>query len=1743
MVRLLFETETPMTLGSVFGNRQTVAGYTVVQDEDLSLAQVTLREGPVVTLALSDDSLAEGDDDAGEEQATVTATVDPAHGQAFEVAVSTEPASSDRFEFVGANRTLSFAANATSSTGTVTLRAVANDVDDGDLEVAVNGAPDSSDVAAPAAATLTVVDDDLPTVSLAMPAAALGGYLFENEASATGAGAWTVTRAGLTDAALDVEVEVREATAQPVGDFVAPADTGTVTLTIPANETAVQFNPITADTTPEDPGVVTVLLLDKQADYDRTGLNRLDLRIRDDDGELVTVTFADTAVSGAEGSAADVELVLTADPDTVTFHPGTGDRKSDLERAFGAARYDMALDVATAEVSPREAASGTDYTALAAMPDVRFADFAAEDGGAVALRVAYAIDIADDGADPSDAGERFVVRAARRSTTPGGFGGTPTAPTGYTAVTPTGESVEEDLALAQVTIVEWPADGLTRLVHTGLADTGKRRTPVAIYEDGVCKAFDPSSRADPDEEAAACPEYLEGRVEVAVDGEFGTVCDDYWTDPDGEVACRALGLEFDRYYVRGRGGFNIPALGGEVKILLDDMHCAGDEASLLDCDHRGRHRTPVHNCRHSEDVAVRCTVPNYVPPKVPDKVTGVTAGPHGIGEIIVRWLAPVQAGELTYDIERAPNSNGRWTSLVKEFSAGKTETTYIDREVGSSGEQRWYRVRATNAEGTGETSEPCDDDEPCDEDEGQAPAGLRGADGPSAARAPTRIDGKASADAVRSEGAVLPAAQTKAAALDDRGRPLAATGGTESGLSGPWSDPVSATTPTVAVSSPSAVEGAALSFAVTLDREVAAAVVLDYASADGTATAGADYASVSGTLDFAAGETAKTVSVTTLADDTVEAAETLSLVVSESGAEHARGTGTIEDATPAPPVVPAVTVSDASAAEGGTLTFTVRIERAADGFAVRYATADGTATAGADYTAASGALTFGAGETAKTVSVTTLADATHEAVETLALVVSNESGTELARATGTIEEAAPAVTVSDAFGPEGEALEFTVRIERAAAGFAVRYATADGTATAGDDYTANSGALTFGAGETARTVSVATLADATHEAAETLALVVSNESGTELARATGTIEEAAPAVTVSDAFGPEGEALEFTVRIERAADGFAVRYATADGTATAGADYTAASGTLDFGAGETAKTVSVATLDDALDEGAETFRLAATDASGAELARGEGTIEDLKTVGVSVSDAAAEEGGTLAFAVTLDGVQDLAVSVDYATADGTATAGDDYTAASGTLTFAAGERSKTVAVAALDDAAEEAAETFALVLSNASRGARLDDAEGTGTIAASDGVRAWFDAVPAEHDGTTTFVLQLVFSEHVPGLRAMVVRNDLLTIGNGARKLTRRAAAGRNERWNVHVVPASTAAVTVTVNDGVGLPDGRTVRGGAQATVPGPAPVSAVADGGVVTLTWPSGRDGFGAPYASDYAVAVDGAPRAVASAVLAGRRVTLVLAAAVGPEAAVTVGYLGSAMHPLADATGALRSAPWFDLPAINATGTTEAPPTGAPAPPRPADPFAAAAAGAARLDASGYGLDDLARLGGLDALERLDASDNALADLGPLAGLVSLREVDLSGNRIVDVSALSGLYGLERLDLSGNRIADAGPLAGLPNLTVLLLDGNPLADAGPLLHLGTLENLGLADTRIRDVSALADLWSLRRLDLGGLPVGDLSPLGDVGTLVWLRLPGARLGADAALGRLTRLRWVWAAPPAARDAAAERAP
>ena len=216
-----------------------------------------------------------------------------------------------------------------------------------------------------------------------------------------------------------------------------------------------------------------------------------------------------------------------------------------------------------------------------------------------------------------------------------------------------------------------------------------------------------------------------------------------------------------------------------------------------------------------------------------------------------------------------------------------------------------------------------------------------------------------------------------------------------------------------------------------------------------------------------------------------------------------------------------------------------------------------------------------------------------------------------------------------------------------------------------------------------------------------------------------------------------------------------VDYATNDGTATtADGDYAAASGTVTFNPGETAKTVDVTVNGDDTTEPDESLTLVLSNASNANILDGSGlgTItNDDPIPDVSIDDQSITEGNagtsTLTFNVTLSHASSDTVSVDYLTTDGTATTADgDYVAASGTVTFNPGQTAQTVDVTVNGDLTHESDETFTVDLSNASN-AGVADASGQGTITNDDQVPdiSIDDQLVAEGDaGTSTLTFNVI---------------------------------------------------------------------------------------------------------------------------------------------------------------------------------------------------------------------------------------------------------------------------------------------------------------------------------------------------------------------------------------------------------------
>ena len=190
-----------------------------------------------------------------------------------------------------------------------------------------------------------------------------------------------------------------------------------------------------------------------------------------------------------------------------------------------------------------------------------------------------------------------------------------------------------------------------------------------------------------------------------------------------------------------------------------------------------------------------------------------------------------------------------------------------------------------------------------------------------------------------------------------------------------------------------------------------------------------------------------------------------------------------------------------------------------------------------------------------------------------------------------------------------------------------------------------------------------------------------------------------------------------------------VAYATADGTATADSDYVAKSGTLTFAAGVSTRPISVTVNGDTTVESDETFSVTLSSPTNAVLgtATGAGTIltddtaPSLPSLAIGSLSLTEGQSGTSAatFTVTLSPTSTQTVTVAYATADGTAAAGSDYVAKSGTLFFPAGVSTRPISVTVNGDTAVEPNETFSVRLSSPTN-AVLGTASGTGTILTDD---------------------------------------------------------------------------------------------------------------------------------------------------------------------------------------------------------------------------------------------------------------------------------------------------------------------------------------------------------------------------------------------------------------------------------------
>jgi hypothetical protein len=562
---------------------------------------------------------------------------------------------------------------------------------------------------------------------------------------------------------------------------------------------------------------------------------------------------------------------------------------------------------------------------------------------------------------------------------------------------------------------------------------------------------------------------------------------------------------------------------------------------------------------------------------------------------------------------------------------------------------------------------------------------------------------------------------------------------------------------TITANTPAQVEGnsgtTSVTFAIAYTGNPTA-FSIDWATADGTATAGSDYVAASGTVIFSGvpSDRTKTATVLINGDTVAEPNETFTVGISLTVPlpnvviDTPSSTQAISDDDSSA----SFAIADVPAAEGnaGSSTFSFAVTKTGStGFttSVNFATTDGTATvADGDYASTSGTLSFLPGDTAKNVDVTVYGDTKHETGETFTVDLSGAVNASITdnQGVGTItnDDQVPDISVDDQVAAEGDSpttttMTFNVTLSNPSdQTVTVDYTTNDGTATTADvDYAAASGTVTFNPGQTAKTVDVTVNGDDTTEPDEGLTLDLSNASNANIldGAGTGTItnDDPIPDVSIDDQSITEGNAgtstLTFNVTLSHtSSDTVSVEYATNDGTATtADADYIAASGTVTFDPGQTAKTVDVTVNGDLTHESDESFTVDLSNASNAGVAdaSGQGTItNDDQVPDISIDDRSVTEGdagtSTLTFNVTLSNPSDQTVTVDYGTNDGTATTADgDYDAAANTVTFDPGQTAKTVDVTVNGDLTHESDESFTVDLSNASN-ANVLATSGTGTI-------------------------------------------------------------------------------------------------------------------------------------------------------------------------------------------------------------------------------------------------------------------------------------------------------------------------------------------------------------------------------------------------------------------------------------------
>jgi hypothetical protein len=572
-----------------------------------------------------------------------------------------------------------------------------------------------------------------------------------------------------------------------------------------------------------------------------------------------------------------------------------------------------------------------------------------------------------------------------------------------------------------------------------------------------------------------------------------------------------------------------------------------------------------------------------------------------------------------------------------------------------------------------------------------------------------------------------------------------ATLGTSQGV-GTINDPL----PTLSIGDRTVTEGNSgtvkATFSVSLSAASSQPVSVVYQTASGTAIVGSDFITTSGTLFFPANSTsAQSITVLVNGDITDEDNETFFVELhnpSNASILKGQGVGTITNDDKAPKI----SVNDVTVVEGnaGTSNAVFSLSLSAPSgrsVSVTCTTANGTAVGGSDYVSLGATTrTFPVGSTTITVSVSIIGDLSDENDETFLLNLSSPINATIqdGQGLGTItnDDQPPTLTITDGGVPEGNSgstnATLTVSLSVVSGKpVSVDFRTIDGTATAGSDYTAIAPqTLVIPAGATNQNINVAITGDTIPEDNETLFVALSNPVNATLLDNQGQItindNDSAPLISIDDVSVTEGvnggSTARFTVSLSTPSGrNVTAHFATANGTALAGADYAPASGTVSFPPNVTSQTIEVPITGDAIAENPEVFFVNLSGAVNGVISDGQGvgTIIDGTGPVITIDNVVVGESASgtrnAIFSVHLSAASQAPVYVNYATANGTAQAGSDYEPRSGQLVIPANALVGSIVVPIDSDSITEANETFFLNLSNPTN-ATLGRAQATATI-------------------------------------------------------------------------------------------------------------------------------------------------------------------------------------------------------------------------------------------------------------------------------------------------------------------------------------------------------------------------------------------------------------------------------------------